>query len=104
MECAIAQAACDTLDALFPSQKPAFDQELASELAQIPNSPRKIDGISLGHRAASAILALRADDGSQQAEPRVGIEFITSNDPGKWRQDPISQLPIARRPTPRTPP
>jgi PAP2 superfamily len=95
MECAIAQAACETLDALFPSQKMTFDQELASELAQIPNSPRKTVGISLGRRAAAAILALRADDGSQQAEPRVGIEIITSNDPGKWRQDPISRLPIA---------
>src|SRR5260370_33604538 len=95
MECAIAQADCDTLDALFPSQKPAFDQQLANDLGQIPNSPPKADGISLGHRAASAILALRTNDGSQQAEPRVGIEFITSNDPGKWRQDPISQHPLA---------
>jgi hypothetical protein len=95
MECAIAQAACDTLDALFPSQKTTFDQQLANDLAQIPNSPPKADGISLGQRAASAILALRADDGSQQAEPRVGIEFITSNEPGKWRQDPISQHPLA---------
>jgi len=95
MECAIAQAACDTLDALFPSQKTAFDQQLANDLAQVPNSPSKTDGISLGHRAALAILALRTNDGSQQAEPRVGIEFITSNDPGKWRQDPISQHPLA---------
>jgi hypothetical protein len=95
MECAIAQAACDTLDALFPSQKLTFDQQLANDLAQVPNSLRKADGISLGHRAASAILALRADDGSQQAEPRIGVEFITSNDPGKWRQDPISQHPLA---------
>src|SRR5260370_10904273 len=95
MECAIAQAACDTLDALFPSQKPAFDQQLGNDLGQIPNSPPKADGISLGHRAASAILALRHNDGSQQAEPGVGIEFITSNDPGKWRQDPISRHPLA---------
>jgi hypothetical protein len=95
MECAIAQAACDTLDALFPSQRTTFDQELANELSQIPNNRPKANGIALGHRAAAATLALRADDGSQQAEPRVGIEFITSNDPGKWRQDPISQFPLA---------
>src|SRR5437763_6447762 len=50
MECAIAQAACDTLDALFPSQKMAFDQQLANDLAQVPNSLSKTDGISLGHR------------------------------------------------------
>ena len=95
MECAIAQAACDTLDALFPSQKTTFDQQLANDLGQIPGSRPKADGIALGHLAASTILSLRADDGSQQAEPHVGIEFITSNDPGKWRQDPISQHPLA---------
>src|SRR5207249_3324325 len=95
MECAVAQAACETLDALFPSIKPNFDQELTYELAQIPNSAPKTNGISLGHNAASAILSLRANDGSQAAEPRIGIEFITSNAPGKWRQDPISQIPIA---------
>src|SRR5207253_2518268 len=34
-------------------------------------------------------------DGSQHVEPRVGVDFITSNEPGKWRQDPISQIPLA---------
>ncbi|PYK35669.1 MAG: hypothetical protein DME54_04080, partial [Verrucomicrobia bacterium] len=38
MECAIAQAACETLDALFPSQKTIFDQELANELSQTLNN------------------------------------------------------------------
>jgi hypothetical protein len=38
---------------------------------------------------------MRSADGAQHAEPRVGIEFQTSNDPGKWRQDPISQSPLA---------
>ena len=95
MECAIAQAACETLDALFPSQQATFNQQLANELSQIPNNRPKADGIALGHLAASTILSLRANDNSQQAEPHVGIEFITSNDPGKWRQDPISQHPLA---------
>lgn len=38
---------------------------------------------------------LRANDGSQHAEPRIGIDFFTSNQPGKWRQDPISCSPLA---------
>jgi hypothetical protein len=42
-----------------------------------------------------AILNMRADDGSQHAEPQVGTEFPTSNAPGKWRQDPISLIPLA---------
>lgn len=55
----------------------------------------KANGIALGARAAAALLDVRASDGSQHSEPRVGIEFLTSNDPGKWRQDPLSQIPLA---------
>ena len=39
--------------------------------------------------------ALRADDGSQHPEFRSSIGYITSDLPGKWRQDPISQIPLA---------
>jgi hypothetical protein len=95
MNAAIAQAAHDTLVAMFPSQTPGFDQLLIDDLNQIPFSQSKLDGINLGRRAALSILTLRASDGSQHPEPRVGIEFITSNLPGKWRQDPISLIPLA---------
>jgi hypothetical protein len=94
-DAAIAQAAHDTLAALFPSQKPAFDQRLAEDLAQIPFGQPKVTGTAVGRRAANAILGLRTADGSQHAEPRVGIDFITSNAAGKWRQDPISHHPLA---------
>jgi hypothetical protein len=92
---AIAQAARDSLTALFPSQQATFDQALASDLNQISAGAAKTDGIDLGHRAAAAILALRSTDGSAQAEQKLGLQFFTSNDAGKWRQDPISQSPIA---------
>jgi hypothetical protein len=95
IDAAIAEAACETLEALFPSQTPTFQQDLADDLNRLPNEHRKSAGIQLGHRAAAAILALRANDGSQKPEPHYGIEFIASNDPGKWRQDPISQHPLA---------
>jgi len=95
LQAAIAQAAHDTLVALFPSQTTSFDALLAADLTKIPNNRPKANGIDVGHRAAVAILTLRANDGSQHAEPRVGIDFITSNQPGKWRQDPISELPLA---------
>ena len=94
-DAAIAQAAHDTLAALFPSQKPSFDQRLAEDLALIPNGQLKISGIAIGKAAAAAILARRAADGSQHAEPRVNIDFIPSNEAGKWRQDPISLHPLA---------
>lgn len=92
---AIAQAAHDTLVAVFPSQKATFDQALANDLNEIADDPIKTDGIDLGKRAAAAILALKASDGSAHVEPRLGFEFFTSNAAGKWRQDPISQIPLA---------
>ena len=95
MQVGVAQAAHDTLAALFPSQAAAFDTVLAEELAGISEGRLKTNGIALGKRAASAILAARTNDGSQRPEPRVGVEFLTSNDPGKWRQDPISMIPLA---------
>ena len=94
LQVGVAQAAHDTLAALFPSQAASFDTILTEELDEIPEGRLKTNGIALGKQAASAILAARANDGSQHLEPRVGIEFLTSNDPGKWRQDPISLIPL----------
>ena len=95
MNAAIAQAAHDTLTELFPSQAPDFSAALREDLKSIPDGRAKNNGIDLGRRAAAAILALRQNDGSDHAEPRVGVDYITSDDPGKWRQDPISQIPLA---------
>ena len=97
MDAAIAQAAHDTLIALFPSQKARLDNLLAEDLGQIRtwDGRAKTNGINLGRRAAAAILALRADDHSQYTEPQMDVEYLSSNEPGRWRQDPISQIPIA---------
>jgi len=95
MKAAIAQAAHDTLVALFPSQAPQFDDELASDLDHVGGGRSKDDGIALGASAAAAILALRANDDSARSEPVLGVDFITSDEPGMWRQDPISKLPKA---------
>ena len=97
MDAAIAQAAHDTLAALYPSQRNALDGLLAGDLAaiQTPDDAALANGVDLGSRAAAAILALRADDGSDFTEERVGVEFITSDEPGMWRQDPIGQSPLA---------
>ena len=95
MDAAMAQAAHDTLAALFPSQAAAFGQTLENELAAIHQHRSRELGIALGHQAAAAILALRADDGSATPEPRLGINYFTTDDPGHWRQDPIGLAPIA---------
>jgi hypothetical protein len=95
LDAAIVQAAHDTLVALYPSQRASFDALLTADLGQMQDGRAQANGIALGRQAAAAILALRSDDGSQHAEPRVGVEFIPSDKPGKWRPDPISQMPIA---------
>jgi hypothetical protein len=95
MEAGVAQAAHDTLVALFPAQTASLDQLLAADLSQMPDGPQKNTGIDLGHRVAAAVLALRNNDGSHHLEPRVGTDFITGVEPGKWRQDPISVIPLA---------
>ncbi|MGH8596937.1 MAG: hypothetical protein ACREXT_09805, partial [Gammaproteobacteria bacterium] len=94
-DAAVAQAAHDTLVALWPSQTAKFDQKLSEDLDLISDGQLKANGVANGQRAANAILAMRADDGSQHPEPRVNIDFIPSNDAGHWRQDPVSQHPLA---------
>jgi hypothetical protein len=95
MDAAVAQAAHDTLIAVFPSQTENFDTELAKDLKPIPAGPAKNNGIDVGHHAAAAILELRENDGSDHMEPRVGVDFMTGDEPGEWRQDPISLIAIA---------
>lgn len=95
LDAAIAHAAHDTLAALFPSQKTRLGRQLSDDMAAIPLARARFNGIDTGRRAASAILALRADDGSQYEEPRVGLEYPLSNAPGKWRPDPVSRNPLA---------
>jgi len=95
VEAAIALAAHDTLVALFPSQKADLDEALVDDLGTMRDGRAKANGVKVGQLAAARILARRANDGSKHLEPRVGIDFITSDEPGKWRQDPISRNPLA---------
>jgi hypothetical protein len=94
---AVATAARDTLVQLYPAQRDIFNRLYAEDIARIPASQElaKNRGIALGNRAATRILGMRTNDGSQFAEPRYGVEYIPSNQPGHWRQDPISRVPLA---------
>ncbi len=96
VDAAIARAALDTLVQMFPSQARQFNSLYNAEIARITdNQDRKNLGIAIGQRSATRILGMRTNDGSQFAEPRLGVDWFTSNNPGRWRQDPISQVPIA---------
>ena len=95
VDAAVAQAAHDTLNAMFPSQAGACTALLVEDLARIKGGSQKQAGIAVGRQAAALTLALRAGDGANHAEPLYGIDFIASDDAGKWRQDPISLIPLA---------
>jgi hypothetical protein len=94
-DAAIAQAAHDTLVALYPRQAERFNAWLRADLARLPAGRRTLAGADVGRRAAAAILALRASDGNYYGEPIVGADYQVSNAPGKWRPDPVSRSPIA---------
>jgi len=96
MNAAIAEAAHDTLIALYPSQRGSLDALLADDLSHLlPHGRPQANGVALGARTAAAILALRAGDGSQNPEARMGVDYIAGVDPGDWRQDPIGLSPLA---------
>jgi len=64
------------LVALFPSQASAFDSLLADDLAKISNKNERANGVSLGQRAAAAILALRAND-ARKSLSRASVLIIS---------------------------
>jgi membrane-associated phospholipid phosphatase len=102
-DAAIAQAAHDTLVAVYPSQAAQIDGLLQADLAAIANGSAKTAGITVGQEAAAAILAMRANDGSQVVEPCIvlplppGCTTYYSAPPiaASWQMDPISQIPFA---------
>lgn len=95
VEVAVAQAAHDTLVALYPSQRATFAAQLQRDLGREPNRVARANGLDLGRRTAAAILALKANDGSGLPEPRLGTGHQTSDLPGRWRMDPVSRHPLA---------
>jgi hypothetical protein len=94
-DAAVAQAAHDTIVALWPAQKYYFDKLLEADLARLPAGRAKYNGIDLGRRAAAALLALRANDNADNTDLTIGVDYFPSNAPGKWRPDPVSMSPLA---------
>lgn len=92
---AVAQAAHDTLIAMFPSQRAIFDRELRTSMNQLPADRARRAGAAVGANAATLILKARRHDGSDYAEPVVGEGFTPSDEAGYWRVDPVSGSSVA---------
>jgi hypothetical protein len=83
-DAAAAVAGHDTLVALYPTWKAVLDQQLASELATLPNGAGKQQGIQVGQAVAARLIAIRANDGSA-AKPEP---FVPGTQPGNYRRTP----------------
>src|SRR5688500_626450 len=68
VDAAIAAANRAALAELAPSQLGAIDAAYQRALASIPDNAVRTNGISIGEKAAAAILARRADDGYTAGE------------------------------------
>lgn len=82
---AAASAAYEVLIGSLPEQKPLLDQRLALSLAQVAEGPAKSQGIALGKKAATAILALRQND---KAFDNPISEVPVSSEPGVYQAVP----------------
>src|SRR6266516_1908081 len=83
-DAAAATAGHDTLTALYPKWKAALDQQLAGELATIPNGAGKQQGIQVGQAVAARLIAIRANDGSAATSQ----PFVPGNQPGNYQPTP----------------
>src|SRR5262245_26401143 len=87
LEAAAAQAAHDTLTALFPAQAGTFDSALTADLTGIPPG-RARQGVEVGREVARQILDWRSTDGSTAVVP-----YTPGTDPGDWQPTPPAFLP-----------
>jgi membrane-associated phospholipid phosphatase len=78
------QAAHDVLTALYPPLKSGLDQLLAGELAAIPDTQGKQQGIEVGQIVAERLVGIRSSDGSAATPP----PFAAGSQPGDYRPTP----------------
>jgi hypothetical protein len=89
IQAAADEAAHDVLASLYPTFSSALDAELQQDLDTIPDSHNKTEGIAVGEAVATAILALRDDDGSGATLP----PFLPTNQPGSYQLTPPNFVP-----------
>jgi hypothetical protein len=75
------QAAYRVLSTYFPASASMLGTARANSLALIPDGQAKSDGIATGDAAASAMIALRANDGSSPAQFKIPGPAV----PGEWQ-------------------
>jgi membrane-associated phospholipid phosphatase len=82
-EAAAAAAAHEVLVKLYPSFQATLDTQFQQALAPLPKGGQA-DGINIGNTVADRILALRANDGSNNPPAR----YVFGNAPGDYQSTP----------------
>ena len=80
---AAAKAAHDVLVAVYPAQQATLDAELATWLATVPNGSKKTKALTLGAKAAAAIVALRQNDGTDV--DLLSPDYTPGTQPGDYQ-------------------
>jgi hypothetical protein len=84
-EAAVAQAAHDTMLALYPHQQAFIDFSLTQTLSRLPEDARTDRGRAVGRYVAQQILQSRANDGSD-----VPGVYVSDGKPGHHQVDPLN--------------
>ncbi len=84
-------AAHRALSVLHPDQAVPLDARLKQDLARISEGPAKDAGVKVGIASADAILAKRADDGSD-----IEVPYEPGTKPGEYRPTPPDFSPAFR--------
>ena len=79
-EAAAAAAAVGVLKGLFPSRSAQYQAAYDTYVAALPAGDAKARGLAVGNEVATAILALRANDGRSTA-----VNYTPGTAPGKFR-------------------
>jgi hypothetical protein len=84
---AVAAAAHAVLVALFPTQAADLDVKYAESINALPDDISRVNGIAVGRRAASAVVAMRARDGRDAT-----VTYAPGSGPGVWVPTPPAFL------------
>lgn len=75
-----AAAAHRVLSHFYPQRQEVFDATLESQLSRVSDSPQRERGVALGREVADAVIAARADDGSDRV-----VDYEYGTEPGDYR-------------------
>lgn len=87
-DAAAVEAAYQVLNTYFPASQPTLYADLVNSLSSIPDGQAKSEGITAGDAAASAMLALRSNDGSSPAQ------FYVPGPPALGQWEATASCPI----------